>query len=88
MVRTGERARVRLLHMSMEDHPMRLRRHSFKVIQYGGCFITPLWRDTLTVRHMESYDIEFVADNVGVWFFHGHNATHREGGMIALVKYQ
>jgi FtsP/CotA-like multicopper oxidase with cupredoxin domain len=47
-----------------------------------------LWRDTLTVRHMESYDIEFVADNVGVWFFHGHNATHREGGMIALVKYQ
>jgi FtsP/CotA-like multicopper oxidase with cupredoxin domain len=87
-VRKGERVRVRLFNMSMEDHPMHLHGHTFKVIQYGGRPIAPMWRDTLTVRHMESYDIEFVADNVGTWFFHCHNATHMEGGMITLVKYE
>ena len=45
-------------------------------------------RDTLTVRHMERYDVEFVADNPGTWFFHCHNAEHMEGGLITLVKYQ
>jgi len=45
-------------------------------------------RDTLTVRHMESYDVEFMADNPGTWFFHCHNAEHMEGGLITLVKYR
>jgi len=88
VVKQGDRVRVRLFNMSMEDHPMHLHGHSFAVLQYGGRPITPMVRDTLTVRHMESYDVEFVADNPGTWFFHCHNAKHMEGGLITLVKYQ
>ena len=88
VVKQGDRVRVRLFNMSMEDHPMHLHGHSFTVLEYGGRPITPMVRDTLTVRHMESYDIEFVADNPGIWFFHCHNAEHMEGGLITLVKYQ
>jgi FtsP/CotA-like multicopper oxidase with cupredoxin domain len=88
VVKQGDRVRVRLFNMSMEDHPMHLHGHSFTVLQYDGRPITPMVRDTLTVRHMESYDVEFVADNPGTWFFHCHNAEHMEGGLITLVKYQ
>ena len=88
VVRQGNRVRVLLFNMSMEDHPMHLHGHSFTVLQYGERPITPMVRDTITVRHMESYDIEFVADNPGTWFFHCHNAEHMEGGLITLVKYQ
>jgi len=88
IVKQGDRVRVRLFNMSMEDHPMHLHGHSFTVLQYGGRPITPMVRDTLTVRHMERYDVEFVADNPGTWFFHCHNAEHMEGGLITLVKYQ
>jgi FtsP/CotA-like multicopper oxidase with cupredoxin domain len=88
VVKQGDRVRVRLFNMSMEDHPMHLHGHSFAVLQYDGRPITPMVRDTLTVRHMESYDVEFVADNPGTWFFHCHNAEHMEGGLITLVKYQ
>jgi FtsP/CotA-like multicopper oxidase with cupredoxin domain len=88
IVKQGDRVRVRLFNMSMEDHPMHLHGHSFAVLQYGGRPFTPMVRDTLTVRHMESYDIEFVADNPGTWFFHCHNAEHMEGGLVTLVRYQ
>jgi len=88
VVKQGDRVRVRLFNMSMEDHPMHLHGHSFAVLQYDGRPITPMVRDTLTVRHMESYDVEFVADNPGTWFFHCHNAEHMEGGLITLVKYR
>ena len=88
LVKAGERIRVRLFNMSMEDHPMHLHGHSFTVFQYDGRPIAPMTRDTIDVRPMESYDIEFVANNTGTWFFHCHNAMHMEGGLITLVKYQ
>jgi FtsP/CotA-like multicopper oxidase with cupredoxin domain len=88
VVKQGDRVRVRLFNMSMEDHPMHLHGHSFAVLRYSGRPFTPMVRDTLTVRHMERYDVEFVADNPGTWFFHCHNAEHMEGGLITLVKYQ
>ena len=88
VVKQGDRVRVRLFNMSMEDHPMHLHGHSFAVLRYSGRPITPMVRDTLTVRHMESYDVEFMADNPGTWFFHCHNAEHMEGGLITLVKYR
>jgi len=58
------------------------------VLQYDGRPTTSMVRDTITARHMESYDIELVADNPGTWFFHCHNAEHMEGGLVTLVKYR
>lgn len=86
-VKQGDRVQVRLFNMSMESHPMHLHGHSFKVIAVNGQPST-LIKDTVNVRHMESVDIEFAADNPGTWFFHCHKPMHMEGGMITLVKYR
>ena len=87
-VRTGERVRVRLVNMSMEDHPMHLHGHSFQVVAIGDRPVPGPFKDTLTLRHMDSYDVEFVAANPGRWLFHCHNLDHMMGGMIAEVHYQ
>ena len=44
-------------------------------------------KDTITLRHMEQYDIEFVADNPGTWLFHCHNLVHMMGGLMTQVRY-
>jgi FtsP/CotA-like multicopper oxidase with cupredoxin domain len=87
-VRAGERVRLRLLNMSMEDHPMHLHGHTFQVVAIGGRPVDGPLKDTLTVRHMEQYEIEFVADNPGTWLFHCHNLEHMGGGLMAEVRYR
>ena len=37
---------------------------------------------------MEQYEIEFVANNPGVWLFHCHNLEHMSGGLMAEVHYR
>jgi len=85
-VRLGERVRIRLFNMSMEDHPMHLHGHSFRVIDFNGRPLS-LVKDTVNVGHMDTVDIEFVADNPGTWFFHCHKPMHMEGGMVTVVRY-
>jgi FtsP/CotA-like multicopper oxidase with cupredoxin domain len=87
-VRAGERVRLRLFNMSMEDHPMHLHGHTFQVVAIGGRPVQGPLKDTLTVRHMEEYEVEFVANNPGVWLFHCHNLRHLHGGLVTEVRYQ
>lgn len=87
-VRPGERVRVRLFNMSMEDYPMHLHGHTFQVVAIGGRPVNGPLKDTLTVRHMEQYDIEFVAGNPGTWLFHCHNLLHMGGGLMTEVHYR
>ncbi|GIW07515.1 MAG: hypothetical protein KatS3mg060_2320 [Dehalococcoidia bacterium] len=87
-VRPGERVRLRLFNMSMEDHPMHLHGHTFQVVAVDGRPVDGPLKDTLTVRHMEQYEIEFVANNPGVWLFHCHNLVHMGGGLMAEVHYR
>ncbi len=87
-VRAGERVRLRLFNMSMEDHPMHLHGHTFRVVAIGGRPVQGPLKDTLTVRHMEEYEVEFVANNPGVWLFHCHNLLHLHGGLATEVRYQ
>jgi FtsP/CotA-like multicopper oxidase with cupredoxin domain len=87
-VRQGERVRLKLVNMSMEDHPMHLHGHTFQVVASGERPVAGPFKDTLTLRHMESYDVEFTAANPGRWLFHCHNLVHMMGGMMAEVPYQ
>ena len=87
-VRPGERVRLKLFNMSMEDHPMHLHGHTFQVVGIAGRPVDGPLKDTLTVRHMEQYEIEFVANNPGVWLFHCHNLVHMGGGLMAEVHYR
>ena len=45
------------------------------------------WTDTLNVAPGESYEIDFRADNRGVWMDHCHNFEHAENGMITHLAY-
>jgi FtsP/CotA-like multicopper oxidase with cupredoxin domain len=87
-VRPGERVRVRMINMSMEDHPMHLHGHSFQIVAIGDRPVAGPFKDTLNLHHMDSYDIEFVAANPGKWLFHCHNLEHMMGGLMTEVHYQ
>jgi FtsP/CotA-like multicopper oxidase with cupredoxin domain len=87
-VRPGERVRLGLFNMSMEDHPMHLHGHTFQVVEVAGRSVDGPMKDTLTVRPMERYEIEFVANNPGAWLFHCHNLLHMGGGLMAEVRYR
>ncbi len=87
-VHLGQRVRLKLLNMSMEDHPMHLHGHTFQVVAANGRAIDGPLKDTLTVRHMEQYEIEFVADNPGDWLFHCHNLVHMGGGLMTEIHYR
>lgn len=54
----------------------------------GGRPVDGPLKDTLTVRHMERFDIEFVANNPGAWLFHCHNLVHMRGGLMTEVRYR
>lgn len=87
-VRVGERVRINLFNMSIEDHPMHLHGHTFQVVAVNSQPVDGPLKDTLTVRPMESYAIEFVANNPGTWLFHCHNLAHMTGGLMTEVRYQ
>ena len=53
------------------------------LLTVAGC---PL-KDTITIHPMEKYDIEFVANNPGMWLFHCHNLVHMMGGLMTEVRY-
>ena len=76
-----------MMMMSMEDHPMHLHGHTSQVVGINGRSVDGPLKDTLTLRHMEQYDIEFVANNPGTWLFHCHNLVHMRGGLMAQVRY-
>lgn len=89
-VRAGERVRLRLGNMTMEDHPMHLHGHAFQVIGINGQFIGEPWlvKDTINLRHMDVIDVAFVADNPGKWMVHCHQAHHADAGLSTLVVYE
>lgn len=87
-VRPGERVRLKLFNMSMEDHPMHLHGHTFQLVAIRGQPVSGPLKDTLTVRPMEEYEIEFTANNPGAWLFHCHNLEHMTGGLMTEVHYR
>lgn len=96
-VAAGERVRIRLINPGQVAHPMHLHGHSFKIVATDGHPVpeaAQLTKDTVNIATGERYDLEFIADNPGVWFFHCHIAHHmtndgqEPGGLISLVQYE
>jgi manganese oxidase len=93
MVREGDRVRIRMINAgSSTFHPMHLHGHQFTIVAEDG---NPIHesaqrrvRNTLPVLPGETYDVEFIADNPGVWLFHCHELQHAAGGMITTVQYE
>lgn len=95
-VRLGEKVRIRLANISMDSHPMHLHGHEFQVVAGDGSTIPlPWFKNTINVAPGETWDIEFDANNPGVWAFHCHKPHHTTnnhktdmGGMFTTVKYK
>lgn len=94
-VRNGERVRLRILNAAFNACPLFLTGHRFEVInENGGDGLEPkVTRDTLTVQPGDRYDIEFTANNPGVWSLasvlpaQSSNEGKFPGGIAVVVRY-
>lgn len=78
-VNQGDRVRIRLINMSMDNHPIHLHGHTWLVVgtEAGPIPASAQWPgNTVDVAPGSSRDVEFVAWNPGLWFFHCHKVHH------------
>jgi FtsP/CotA-like multicopper oxidase with cupredoxin domain len=89
VVEEGDVVRVTIVNRGTETHPMHLHGHHMVVISRDGEPVDgALWLDTVDVRPGETWVVEFVADNPGVWMDHCHNLEHAAAGMVMHVAYR
>ncbi|MCY1136583.1 multicopper oxidase family protein [Actinoplanes sp. Pm04-4] len=85
----GDRVRMRIASRSIINHPFHLHGHRVRVLARNGepASGSPWWTDTLNIAGGEVYEIEFRADNPGIWMDHCHNFQHGADGMIMHLAY-
>jgi FtsP/CotA-like multicopper oxidase with cupredoxin domain len=84
VVRQGERVRVRLGNLSMDNHPIHMHGHRFAVTGTDGGPIPESARhleNTVDVPVGATRDFEFVADEPGDWPLHCHKSHHTMNAM-------
>ena len=84
VVKKGQRVRIRLANLSMDNHPIHIHGTSFKITgRTGSRLPESQWDedDTIDVPVGSTRDIEFVADAAGDWPFHCHKTHHTMSGM-------
>jgi FtsP/CotA-like multicopper oxidase with cupredoxin domain len=91
MVKEGERCLIRLIHAGAIPHPIHTHGHSFKIVATDGNTVPEvarLTKDTVLIGPSERYDLEFTADNPGVWMVHCHIEHHMANGMMTTIWYE
>jgi FtsP/CotA-like multicopper oxidase with cupredoxin domain len=93
----GDIVHIRIGNIQMEHHPMHLHGHQFKVAGADGYPIqkcSQISKNTILVASGETWDIEFLANNPGIWPLHCHmphdvtnNGAPQIGGMFTTVNY-
>jgi len=94
-VRKGQRVRVRIVNSGHTAVPMHLSGHRFEVLARDGSdLLEPrVYRDTITVNAGERVDLEFTADNPGLWalaseaFEQSSREGRTPGGIACIVRY-
>ncbi|GGT19950.1 multicopper oxidase family protein [Nonomuraea spiralis] len=81
-VRPGERVRLSFVNRTTMWHPMHLHGHTFALADGG------VRKDTVIVLPGSTLNVDFDADNPGLWMIHCHNIYHAESGMMTLLGYQ
>lgn len=92
-----DKVRIRLANAMHDTHPIHIHGHQFMVSAADGNTINPshrMKRNTIQVASGEIFDVEFYANNPGIWPFHCHiphhmtnNMTEPTGGMFTTIKY-
>lgn len=98
LVKRGDRARIRLGNIVHMAHPIHIHGHQFEVVASDGNAINKearMSKNTINVASGETWDVEFIANNPGIWPFHCHiphhmtnNMTKPMGGMVTTVIYE
>jgi FtsP/CotA-like multicopper oxidase with cupredoxin domain len=84
VVRTGQRVRIRLANLSMDNHPIHFHGHKgWQTGTDGGPIEESAWwpLTTIDVPPGTTRDLEIVADNPGDWPFHCHKNHHAMNAM-------
>ena len=95
VVRSGDLVRVRFANISHMAHPMHLHGHWFRwIAQDGAPLPQPRPMNTLAVDPGRTVDIDFIANNPGVWPLHCHIVSHMVdnrdmmSGLVTVVQYE
>ncbi|MFI6496800.1 multicopper oxidase family protein [Nonomuraea typhae] len=80
-IRQGERVRLSFVNRTTMWHPMHLHGHTFALPSGAR-------KDTAVVLPGDTLEVDFQADNPGVWMVHCHNVYHQESGMMTLLGYE
>ena len=68
MVARGDKVKLRLLNPSSATiYDLMLAGHALTITHMDGRQVKPLETDVLRIGMGERYDVEFVADNPGIW---------------------
>jgi FtsP/CotA-like multicopper oxidase with cupredoxin domain len=81
-LRSGDRVRLSFRNETAMWHPVHLHGHAF-ALPHGG----PR-KDTAIVLPRQTLDVDFDADNPGLWMIHCHNVYHAESGMMTVLGYR
>ncbi|RLP93370.1 multicopper oxidase family protein [Micromonospora sp. CV4] len=89
VVRLGDIVAFTIVNRSQVVHPWHLHGHHVLVLSRNGQRATgsPLWLDSFDVRPGDVWEVEFRADNPGVWANHCHNLAHADAGMMLHLMY-
>ncbi|MFJ5776408.1 multicopper oxidase family protein [Streptomyces sp. NPDC093094] len=80
-VRSGERVRLVFVNATKMWHPMHLHGHTYAHADGGAR------KDTSIVLPGSRVEVDFDADNPGLWMIHCHNVYHAESGMMTVLGY-
>lgn len=94
-VRRGERIRLRVVNAAQQSCPLMMTGHRFEVVAANGSESTEphTVRDTVTIQPGERMDLEFTADNPGVWSLSSMVPSQSSdngvfpGGLAIVVRY-
>ena len=84
IIRRGDRVRIRLANLSMDNHPIHFHGHRAMIVATDAGPIAPSaqWPAvTIDVPPGSTRDFEFVADNPGDWPLHCHKNHHAMNAM-------
>lgn len=95
VVKEGDLVRVRLANLTNMAHPIHLHGHWFRhIAQDGNPLDRPSIMNTLAVHPGQTMDIDFLANNPGVWPLHCHILAHMVdnrdvmSGLMTVVQYE
>jgi len=90
-VKEGDKVRLRLVNAGFMLQKIHLHGHDFKVISTDGQEInnpTVIKDELISIAPGERYDLEFIANNPGIWFIESHDDMEVTLGMKALIQYK